>query len=214
MKYSTVLFDFDGTLADTQELGFHILNDLAPEFGFAPITREEIPALKEMSAWQLFVKRSGIPLWNLLKIRRLERRVREEFRKRGEEVQFFEGVPEMLRKLHAAGCEVGIVTSNHREVVAGALERAGVEVDFVHAGSRFFGKARAIRRTLTEQNIDASTAVYVGDELRDVEACSKAGIDMIAVGWGYNAAEALRAVGAKVVATPAELMIFLCSQEQ
>ncbi len=213
MRYFTVLFDFDGTLADTQELAFCVLNDLAPEFKLKPITREEIPALKKLSAWQLLVQRSGIPLWNFFKIWKFERRVRQEFARHGTEIKMFTGIPEMMQSLRDAGCEIGIVSSNDSRIVADALMRAGVQVNFIHAGSRFFGKARAIRQVLSEYAIRRSRTVYVGDELRDIEACKQVGIDMIAVGWGFNAEDALRGAGARVAATPQELLDILTSAQ-
>ena len=212
MRYLTILFDFDGTLADTGELALRTLNTLAPEFGLTPITREEIPALKMLSAWQLLVRRSGIPLWNLIKIWKLERRAREEFARHAEEIRLFAGIPEMVQALRAVGVEIGIVSSNDREIVVDALNRAGIQVDFIHSGSRLFGKARAIKEALREYDVVRSRVVYVGDELRDVEACKKAGIDMIAVGWGFNAPEALRASGARLAATPQELLAILSAQ--
>jgi len=206
MAYFTILFDFDGTLADTQELAFDILNSVAPEFGIRPITREEIPALKKMSAWQLLRQRSGIPLWNVFKIRRLERRVRAEFLNRADDIHLFSGIPEMMRNARAAGYELGVVSSNAPGIVREVLAREGVEVNFVHAGSRFFGKAGAIRAACAAYDVDRSHAVYVGDELRDIAACKKARIDMVAVGWGFNAADALQGAGAKVAKTPQELL--------
>lgn len=209
MKYRTILFDFDGTLADSAGLALDIMNSLAPEFGFAPVTSDEIPRLQKMSARELLVQRAHIPLWNIPKIWRLERRVREEFGKRAQEIRSFKGVPEMMAGLFAAGYEMGIVTSNAHETVVGLLEQTGIQVHFIHAGSAFFGKARAIRGALREYGIDPRHTVYIGDELRDVEACKKVGIDMIAVGWGLNAPETLKDAGATVAATPEALLVIL-----
>lgn len=202
MKYRTVLFDFDGTLADTKTLSIDVINTLAPEFGYPPVEKIEIPALEKMSARELLVRRAHIPLRNIPKLARFERRGHQEMEKRAAEVTLFAGMPELLRQLRAAGCELGIVTSNSATVVAGALERAGVGVDFVHAGSRFFGKTRAIRDACREYNVDKRYALYIGDELRDLEACKKVGVDFIGVGWGFNSAEALRARGAEVLEKP------------
>lgn len=209
MGYLTVLFDFDGTLADTQELALRALSAVAPEFGIRPITKEELPALKKLSAFQLLQQRSGIPLWRIMKIRRLERRLREEFRAHAEGVALFAGIPDLLRRLRGAGYEVGIVSSNEYDVIEGALARAGVEVNFIHAGSKFFGKVRAIRNALREYSVSRSRTLYIGDELRDVEACGKTHLDMIAVGWGFNEAETLRQAGVRVVQTPEELLSIL-----
>lgn len=209
MKHHTILFDFDGTLADTQGLALEILNTLAPEFGMRPITPDEVPALKQLSAWELLVKRSGIPVWNLWKLRRLERRIREEFLVRAGSVKLFPGIAGLLRKLDAAGLELGIVSSNSPAVVAGALEHAGVRVHFMHTGSRFFGKYYAIKAALREYSIGRAGTLYVGDELRDAEACKKMEIEMLGVGWGFNSPEALRASGVPVASTPEELLRML-----
>jgi phosphoglycolate phosphatase len=213
MKYRTILFDFDGTLADSAALSISIMNSLAPEFGFAPIVPDEVPQLKKMSARELLVQRAHIPLWHIPKIRRLERRVREEFTKRASEIQTFEGVPEMMQDLYKSGYEIGIVSSNAHEVVAGLLARTGIQVHFIHAGSAFFGKARAIRGALSEYGVDRRYAVYIGDELRDIEACKKVGMGMIAVGWGLNASEILKAAGVEVAATPQALLSILGAQQ-
>ncbi len=206
MRYFTILFDFDGTLADSEGIALRVVNTLAPEFGLKPLVPEEIPALKTMSAWRLLTERSGISPWNIFKLRRIEQRLRTEFLKHAEEFRVFEGVPEMMRQLSEAGYEIGVVSSNDPRVVKEALARAGVEPLFVHAGSKFFGKARAIREAMREYGIGRSRTVYVGDEIRDIEACKKVGIDMIAVGWGFNSGDALKAAGASLVETPAELV--------
>jgi phosphoglycolate phosphatase len=209
MKYEVVLFDFDGTLADSEQLSLDIMNALAPEFGYAPITPDEIPKLKRMSAWQLLDQRSGIPLWNFAKIRRLEKRVREEFQTRSKMIKLFPGISGLLRGLREAGYRIGVVSSNAENIVEHVLQGGGVKIDFIHAGSRFFGKARALRATLKEYSLHRSHVIYIGDELRDIDACRKVGVDMIAVGWGFNAPDALQSAGARVAATPEELLSIL-----
>lgn len=209
MRYLTVLFDFDGTLADTQNIALRILNGIAPEFGMRPISPDEIPALKKMSAWQLLRKRSGIPLWNILKIRRLERRIRDEFRVHSSEIQLFSGITEMMHALRASGYELGVISSNDHLIVTDVLKRSGVEVNFIHAGSKFFGKTRAIQEALNEYAVHPAHTVYVGDELRDIDASKKNGVTMIAVGWGFNDAAALRDAGVEVAETPVQLLSIL-----
>jgi phosphoglycolate phosphatase len=209
MQYLTILFDFDGTLADTASRSLAIINSLAPEFGFAPIRPEELPSLRTMSARRLLTERAGIPLWNIAKISRLERRVRENLASRSGEIAVFPSIPDMMRNLYSAGYELGVVSSNSEHVIRDVLTRNQMDVHFIHAGSKFFGKARAIRSSIRYYGIDKSRAVYIGDEIRDVEACKKVGIEMLAVGWGLNAADALKAAGVRVAETPNELLSIL-----
>ncbi len=205
MKYATVVFDFDGTIADTQTQIFEIANLLADEFGYEKIQPSEISELKRMGARELVVERLKIPLWNLVKIYRLEKRGRALLFERAAHIQVFSGVAECIAALRLAGMRVGIVTSNAHTVVSAVLTSAKISVDFVHAGSSFFGKDKAIAHALGAQRLDPQTVVYVGDELRDFEACKKVGIAMFGVSWGYNDPSALREVEIGVVESAQQL---------
>jgi len=56
---------------------------------------------------------------------------------------------------------------------------------------RLFGKGRAIRRLLKKEGIEPTQFLYIGDEVRDVEAARQAGVDIAAVGWGFHTLEQL-----------------------
>ena len=63
---------------------------------------------------------------------------------------------------------------------------------FIYSGSTF-GKHKVINKWLRIENINPEKVVYVGDEVRDIDAAKKTGIKVIAVGWGFNSQEALAA---------------------
>ncbi len=209
MKYNVVLFDFDGTIADTQDVALNTLNALSREFGYEPISEKEFPTLRTYGARELLVKRLGIPLWNLWKIYRLEKRGRAEFRSRSAGVKAFPGISQLLIALRVDKYKVGIVTSNEAPIVRRVLKAASADIDILDTDSAVMSKSRAIKRTLRAHKLDPKRVVYVGDELRDVDACRKAGIDMIGVGWGYNGAEALKQAGTRVADAPAEVVRLL-----
>ncbi|RYD47438.1 MAG: carotenoid oxygenase, partial [Verrucomicrobiaceae bacterium] len=79
--------------------------------------------------------------------------------------------------------------------------------DFISSTSRLTGKSahlRAIRKTFS---LHAEEMLYVGDEIRDIKASKKAGIDMAAVTWGFNSSESLTAESpAHLINSPAELL--------
>ncbi len=205
-KPKAILFDFDGTIADSEQLMLDALNTIAKEMRFIPILSSEIPQLRKMSDKEFISKRLGVPLWNIWKLKKLERLWMRAYLLQGRMPSLFVGLKETLTKLHTDGYQVGIVSSSLPHVIEHVLKGEGVSVDFVRAGSSAFGKARAIRNALREHRIDVANAVYVGDELRDVEACKKVGIRMIAVAWGLNSATALRLAGVEVVDAPAQLL--------
>ena len=83
---------------------------------------------------------------------------------------------------------MGIVTSNDRENVLLFLKNNRLEriFDFVYTGKSLFGKDKVFARLFRQRGLSPADVVYIGDETRDVEACKKIGIPMIAVTWGMN----------------------------
>jgi len=96
--------------------------------------------------------------------------------------------------LKKRGFQLGIITSNSRENVLGALEKNGLQdtFTFIYSGSTF-GKHKVINKWLKIENINPEEVAYVGDEIRDIDAAKKTGIKVIAVGWGFNSPQALAA---------------------
>ena len=119
----------------------------------------------------------------------------------------------LLSKLRESGRKVGIVSSSQRDLIERVLRDNGLAVDFIHAGSRFFGKARAIKEMLAQGGFRKSSTLYIGDELRDVEACKRVDIVMIGVGWGMNDASSLRDADVDVASTPEELFSMITALE-
>jgi HAD superfamily hydrolase (TIGR01549 family) len=185
-----IIFDFDGTLADTIDILLSITNRLSAEFGFKSATKEELAQLSNLNSWQI-LQYSGISIFKFpLLIRRLKAELHSEL----PHIQLFPGIKEVLLELKKRGFQLGIITSNSRENVLGALEKNGLQdtFTFIYSGSTF-GKHKVINKWLRIENIHTEKVVYVGDEIRDIDAAKKTGIKVIAVGWGFNSQEALAA---------------------
>jgi phosphoglycolate phosphatase len=65
--YQLVIFDFDGTLADSSEWMVRTFSEVAHRFGARPISLDEARALRECSTRDV-VARLGTPLWRLPQI--------------------------------------------------------------------------------------------------------------------------------------------------
>jgi hypothetical protein len=63
--------------------------------------------------------------------------------------------------------------------------------DNIISSGGLFGKAKAIKDFLSQQALDSQEVVYVGDECRDIIACQKNKVRVIAVTWGYDSEELL-----------------------
>jgi len=185
-----IIFDFDGTLADTIDILLSITNRLSAEFGFKSATKEELAQLSNLNSWQI-LQYSGI---SIFKFPLLIRRLKAELHSEVPQIQLFPGIKEVLLELKKRGFQLGIITSNSRENVLGALEKNGLQdtFTFIYSGSTF-GKHKVINKWLRIENIHTEKVVYVGDEIRDIDAARRTGIKVIAVGWGFNSPQALAA---------------------
>lgn len=185
---AAVVFDFDGTLADTLEEARQIVNGLAPEYGFQQVSRELADSLRGSGVREA-IDRLGIRARQLPK---LHIEVRRRLRARIGDVSPFPGIAAALREMAEGGLDLGVLTSNSPENVEAFLTNTGLRelFGFVAGGSSLFGKARHLRRLLADElsGHPSSGVVYVGDETRDIVAAKKAGLRCAAVTWGLNTA--------------------------
>ncbi len=205
-----VIFDFDGTIADTFDAGVQILNKLAIEFGFRPLHPKDLERARDMRTHQL-VRFLGIPA---RKMSRIARRGSEELHSCIHSIQPLRGMPETLRELHRLGYSLGIITSNTELNVNIFLRSHALELfGFIRCSSKLLGKARMIRSVIRKLHVHAADILFVGDETRDIEACQKVGIRIAAVTWGYNSRRSLVAMKPDFIfEDPQELVALLSSQ--
>lgn len=205
MKWKNVILDFDGTLVDSQFIFASCVNELGEAFGYGRIEfglehREK--NTREMLAGVLGLLPEQVPYWAQEFKARLSRNM-------GKAVTF-KGMREVLSALRK-DYWIGIVTSNAKQTVRHVLTRDGIEkVDFIWADAPIFDKDRAIEGLLAHQTLSPEETIYVGDEVRDIDACRKAGIKIIAVSWGFNSKAVLERKGPDyLVETPIQLLTIL-----
>jgi phosphoglycolate phosphatase len=205
-----VIFDFDGTIADTFDAGVRILNKLAGEFGFRPLHPTDLEKARDMRTHQL-VRFLGVPA---RKMSRIARRGSEELHSCIQSIPPLRGMPEALRELRGLGYSLGIITSNTELNVNIFLRNHGLEMfDFIRCSSKLLGKARMIRSVIRRQHVHAVDILFVGDETRDIEACQRVGVRIAAVTWGYNSRRSLAAMKPDFVFDdPQELVSLLARQ--
>lgn len=197
-----LIFDLDGTLVDIEPIFFRLFNALAPEFSYTPLSPEELPSLKQFHLKTLVRKRLG---WRIIFLPRLIGRGREEYHRIADEAELFPGIKDLLLTLHRLGYRIGIVSSSREDTIRAIVKRHELPIDFLYHG-KLFNKARSLRETIQKEHLILSETLYIGDEVRDIEACQKIGLDIIAVTWGLNSKAALQATGAQTVATREELL--------
>lgn len=191
MAYKCIVFDFDGTLADTEDLVFKIYNELARKYTYRPVSRDELSHIKNLHVQEI-LEIIDVPL---VKIPKMIRLGQKEMRKARSTIVAFD--PNLAHILCELGTMVevqGIITSNVKPTVRAFLKKYGIEDEFDFlTGSALFSKQKKIKRVLRRYKLSPAELLYIGDETRDVEACRTAGVDVAAVTWGYNTAAALSA---------------------
>ncbi|AFY33255.1 HAD-superfamily hydrolase, subfamily IA, variant 1 [Calothrix sp. PCC 7507] len=189
MTQKVIIFDFDGTIADTLDALVSIANRLAVEFGYIQITPEELAILRNFSSREI-IKYSGI---SVFKIPFLVKKVKSELKDKIHEFKPISGIQSALIELKHEGYKLGIITSNSQENVTEFLKNNALDslFDFIYSGVTIFGKTTIINNVLRQKQFKAQEVIYVGDETRDIEASKKANIKVIAVTWGFNSSEAL-----------------------
>lgn len=189
MTAKVIIFDFDGTVADTLEAIVSITNCLASEFGYKPITPEEITQVRNLSSREI-IKESGIPIF---KIPFLIKRVKENLRGDIKQLNPVSGIKEVLTQLHSEGKILGILTSNSEANVRDFLKQHKMQYlfSFVVSANTLFGKHKVLRKIMIRNNWEPQEVIYVGDETRDIVSSKKINMKVIAVSWGFNSEEAL-----------------------
>ncbi|MBP5975091.1 HAD-IA family hydrolase [Brasilonema sp. CT11] len=189
MTQKVIIFDFDGTIADTVDALVSIANRLAGEFGYIPITQDELSLLRNLSSREI-IKYSGI---SILKIPFLVKKVKTELKTKIKELKPISGIKEALVALNNEGYRLGIITSNSLENVTAFIKVNDLDnlFEFISSGVTIFGKTTIINNVLKQKQIKPQEVIYVGDETRDIEASKKANIKVIAVTWGFNSQEVL-----------------------
>ena len=188
MKHKVVIFDFDGTIANTLDSIIDIMNNLSDEFGFRKIREEDIQYLRGENPREI-LKYLGISLFKLpFVIRKARREINSHIALLSPSVELLP----LMRLLKENNCQIGIVTTNIEENVRKFLHANNLDqFDFFYTAKKVFGKDRAISKILKDMNLEKSQVYFVGDEVRDIEAGQKAGIKTVAVSWGYNTKDAL-----------------------
>jgi phosphoglycolate phosphatase len=189
MLYSLVIFDLDGTLADSMPWFLRNVNDVADRFGFRRVAHDDIEPLRHASTREI-LSRLEVPLWKLPVIARYMRRLKSE---QAASIALFPGVGTMLRTLADHGMRLALVSS---DTEANARVKLGEFAELFccfDCAASIFGKPAKFRRVLKRADVSAARTIAIGDETRDIEAARAAGIACAAVTWGYAAPQALRA---------------------
>ena len=206
-----ILFDLDGTLADTAPDLAGAINQVRSARGLAPAPYESLRPVASAGARGLIGAAFGLqpedPGYDELRTAFLENYEAAI----AVQSRLFDGIPVLLQGLQADGLSWGIVTNK----AARFTDRLVPQIGLQHARCVISGDTTPHAKPHPAPLLEAARRIalapqecwYVGDDLRDVQAGRAAGMVTIAAGWGYcgNIEPATWGADA-LVATPLDLL--------
>lgn len=186
-RITHLVFDFDGTLADSLPMTIAIYRQLTGDKD--EWSDADVEAMRKMTLLQL-ARKLGVSLW---RAPFLVRRGRKIMHARMQEITSFSGMTESIQSLHERGYAMHIVTSNSTENVNEFLRQHNLKeyFDEIHGGVWLLSKARVLKK-MRRKFKHAQDVYYIGDEARDVAASKKARTKIVSVTWGYNHKDLLK----------------------
>lgn len=173
----TLVFDFDGTIADSIEVLVKTIAEVVPGVTKDFLTREEAVYLLD-SKIQYFIKEFRLRELKLLLMAKV---IRKHYAKRIPQLKPIKGIPEVLNLLKNQGNRLIILTSSPEAPVREFLKNNGIEVfDDIIGSASIFGKAQHLQKLCDKESY------YIGDELRDINAGKSAGCKAVGVCWGFS----------------------------
>ncbi len=204
MKYTTVLFDLDGTLVDS---GIGVTNSVAyamEKFGITPPPREELFKFIGPPLVQSFKEFCG---FDEEKTTLAIKYYREYYSQKGIlECTMYEGVIEMLASLKNKGYKLALATSKPELYATQVVKNKGIfpYLDYLGAAS-IDEKTRATKEAVIEyvltmcEEKDRSKILMVGDRHFDIKGARCFDLDSVGVTFGYGSYQELLEAGATYI---------------
>lgn len=186
IKY--LLFDFDGTVADSLGHVIDVMNRIRFLFGYDKINVEDPEFARHtdnnFATDYLKLNPLQFKIWlRLLKIGMLLKAPR---------IRLFRGMKSALKKIEPH-YPIGILTSAPFFYTQHILKNNKISgIDTLIANAGYATKDQSLRKFLKQKNLKANQVLYVGDEVRDGHACQKIKMPFAAVEWGKDALDLLK----------------------
>ncbi|MDH4323462.1 MAG: HAD-IA family hydrolase [Betaproteobacteria bacterium] len=212
MRYSLIVFDWDGTLLDSAAGIVESIQEAARDLQLPIPTHETASHVIGLGLQDSL--RTAVPTLPEVRYREFAEAYGRHFRARQDAMALFPGARELLRDLRAAGHRLAVATGKSRRGLEHALEATALRP--------YFGATRCADETspkphpamllelMAQLAAQAEQVLMIGDTSHDLEMARNAGVDAVAVAYGAHPGAALRALGPRAcVASVAELRAWL-----
>lgn len=219
-SFGTVIFDIDGTLCNSFQLGYSATNTVLQNNGFKTVTADEYHAGTKWTTPERLARHCGLdPVRDQIAFKALGAKLGAEFDNlyiglvSTETAPFYPGISDLLRKLAARG-KLGALTNAAVAYAERVLDvnRARSLFAVVHGADDVplpKPSPDGLLQCCRELDSDLSSAVYVGDSPSDGAAARAAGMASIGVTWGSHGIATVQPAFDVCVHTVAELELHL-----
>jgi phosphoglycolate phosphatase len=183
MKYKLVIFDFDGTLADSYPWFLSVFEDLSKRYRLPALEMTDLEKLRSLDVSQI-LKEYKIPLW---KVAVIGNHLKKLMNSQIDKICLVSGMQSVIEMLQKQEIKLAVVTSNSEKNVRQVLGPQNISYfDFIESGVSMFGKKNKFQKILKKTGIPAYETLSIGDEVRDLKSAHEAQIPFGAVTWGYT----------------------------
>lgn len=209
-KFNYVIFDFDGTIADTRRGVFDSIIYALTSYGY------EVPDENVLNSFlgpPLFASFKAATACSDEMAEKLTAKYRELYTDNAMyRLHLFEGVEEMLSKLHSMGVKMAIASSKPEKFFTKLLEHLGISQYFdVVCGASLDAihntKQAIIARAMAELSAEKEKTLMVGDRVFDIDGAKQNGIKSAGVVFGFDYTEELEKAGADYIIKKAENLL-------
>lgn len=212
---AAVFFDLDGTLVDTADDQAAPVNHMREARGLKPLPLEEYRPFASAGSRGLLHIGLGAttddPDYPALRAEFLNRYEQEI----AVHSRLFDGMPELLAWLEANGIRWGVISNKLEYLVRRLVQQLGLghRVALAYGGDtapRAKPWPDPLKMALQETGLTARQCVYIGDDLRDIQAAHAVDMPAVAAAYGYgNPNEIPQWKADHIVASPQEFLAML-----
>ena len=204
MKYTTIIFDLDGTLLNTLADLAAATNHALAEHKLPQRTTDEVRQFVGNGIRKLIER--AVPADTPAE---LQEEVFASFNRYykqhcADSTRPYDGVPQLLQQLRTAGCCTAIV-SNKADYGVQALAKQYFNGQLDAACGERAGIAKKpapdmLLAIMQQLKAEPASTIYIGDSDTDIATASNAGVDCIGACWGFRGREELEQAGAEALA--------------
>lgn len=188
MKYKCIIFDFDGTLADSENSSIAVYNILAEKYGYKKLKEKDIPKLK-LTPIPKVLSQMGIPYTKVFTLLREGQKLLKDYMHTIK--PYKENLKQLLDDVYEHCNIMGVISSNSKKNIKAFFRKHDITCFCFIISSPLFTKEVKINKIKRKYNLENEDILYVGDEVRDIISSHKADVDICSVSWGFNSFSSL-----------------------